>query len=52
MFFRKEKEGMFEYGSCSKAFPDEEIKILNKPEGPGDGNFFTNWYVIFWYTLN
>ena len=41
---RKEKEGTFEYGYCLKAFPDEEIKILEKESTDAkNDNFFKNW---------
>lgn len=41
---RAQKEGMFEYGYCLKAFPDEEIKIIVKstPETES-GGFFQSW---------
>jgi Family of unknown function (DUF6523) len=40
---RKEKEDIFEYGHCLKAFPDEEIKIIKREAEKK--NFFSNWYV-------
>eukprot|EP01036_Dinobryon_divergens_P026771 gene26771-35457_t len=41
---RKEKYGVFEYGYCLKAFPDEPIRIIQREAGSGEGkNFFTNW---------
>jgi len=52
---RKEKSGIFEYGYCLKAFPDEPIRVIEK-EVIEEKNFFTNWYnifltVILYYTL-
>ena len=45
---RKEKYGVFEYGYCLKAFPDEPIRIIQRETGVGEGkNFFTTWYSIF-----
>jgi hypothetical protein len=40
---RAEKDGVFEYGSCLKAFPDEEIKVLTKEVPKESGNFFSTW---------
>lgn len=40
---RKDKEDMFEYGHCLKAFPDEEIKIIQRAELQEKKNFFSNW---------
>jgi hypothetical protein len=40
----EDKANTFEYGCCLKAFPDEEIKILNKEDAYAKkGNFFQNW---------
>ena len=40
----EEKADTFEYGCCLKAFPDEEIKILNKSDAETKkGNFLQNW---------
>ena len=42
---RKEKYGLFEYGYCLKAFPDEPIRIIERGTESSEGkNFFTNWY--------
>ena len=47
---RKEKYGVFEYGYCLKAFPDEPIRIIQREAGSGEGkNFFTNWYSLVMY---
>lgn len=40
---RKDKEGMFEYGQCLKAFPDEPILVLVKPVVEEQKGFFQNW---------
>jgi len=41
---RNNKEGLFEYGYCMKAFPDEPIQIIKKEDTTNnDGNFFSNW---------
>lgn len=41
---RKEKIGIFEYGCCLKAFPDEPIVVLIKEVVVQEQkNFFTNW---------
>ncbi len=40
---RADKVGVFEYGQCLKAFPDEEIKVLVKEAPAQNGNFFSNW---------
>ena len=40
---RANKEGVFEYGSCLKAFPDEEIKVITKEIPQETGNFFSTW---------
>ena len=36
------KKGIFEYGYCLKAFPDEPIQIV-KEEVEQETNFFQNW---------
>lgn len=40
---RKDKEGIFEYGYCLKAFPDEPIRTLQKEVVAEGGNFILNW---------
>ena len=41
---RNNKEGLFEYGYCMKAFPDEPIVVIKKEDSvPQTGNFFSNW---------
>lgn len=40
---RADKVGVFEYGQCLKAFPDEEIKVLKKDVVAQNGNFLSNW---------
>ena len=43
---RGETKGLFEYGSCLKAFPDEPITLLKKDEeakAQEKTNFFTSW---------
>ena len=43
---RGETKGLFEYGSCLKAFPDEPIALLKKDDVVKEQektNFFTNW---------
>mmetsp|Transcript_32817 Transcript_32817/g.47375 ORF Transcript_32817/g.47375 Transcript_32817/m.47375 type:complete len:212 (-) Transcript_32817:193-828(-) len=39
---RKDKDGIFEYGYCLKAFPDEPIRVIEK-EVVEEKNFFTSW---------
>lgn len=40
----KDVKGLFEYGYCLKAFPDEPITIIKKEDSTQqDTNFFTNW---------
>jgi len=39
---RDDKSGIFEYGYCMKAFPDEPIKIA-VPTKSKETNFFMNW---------
>ncbi|KAJ1388998.1 hypothetical protein B484DRAFT_409466 [Ochromonadaceae sp. CCMP2298] len=34
---------MFEYGYCLKAFPDEQIRTIEREATQPDANFFTNW---------
>lgn len=41
---RKEKVGIFEYGHCLKAFPDEPIVVIVKEEVKEQKGFFQNWY--------
>ena len=41
--FRKDKENIFQYGYCLKAFPDEPIKLVTQEEKGSNGNFFVNW---------
>ena len=41
---RKEKTGIFEYGQCLKAFPDEPIIVIVKEEVKEQKGFFQNWY--------
>lgn len=43
---RQGKEGIFEYGYCLKAFPDEPIQIVVKEDSSANRNFFTNWYIV------
>lgn len=41
---RNGKEGLFEYGYCMKAFPDEPITVIKKEDSVAtNGNFFTSW---------
>jgi hypothetical protein len=40
---RKEKTGIFEYGQCLKAFPDEPIVVIVKEEVQEQKGFFQNW---------
>lgn len=41
---RNGKEGLFEYGYCMKAFPDEPIVTIKREDSvSNNGNFFTNW---------
>jgi hypothetical protein len=41
---RNGKEGLFEYGYCMKAFPDEPIVVIKREDiAASNGNFFTNW---------
>jgi hypothetical protein len=40
----KDAKGLFEYGYCLKAFPDEPITIIKKEDSvQQETNFFTNW---------
>lgn len=41
--FRKDKDTIFEYGYCLKAFPDEPIKLVSREAPEKSGNFFVNW---------
>ena len=41
---RSDKVGIFEYGFCLKAFPDEPITVITREEQQQSTNFFTNWY--------
>ena len=34
---------VFQYGYCLKAFPDEEIRVIEKEETKKNSNFFANW---------
>ena len=47
---RVDKEGIFEYGYCLKAFPDEPIIVIKKDEEQSK-NFFTNWYNQYYIYL-
>ena len=41
---RNNKEDLFEYGYCMKAFPDEPIVVIKKEDSiPQSGNFLSSW---------
>lgn len=41
---RNGQEGLFEYGYCMKAFPDEPIVVMKKEDLiPQSGNFLSTW---------
>ena len=40
---RKDKGDCFEYGWCLKAFPDEEIRLVEKEAIQEETGFFKNW---------